>query len=239
MSHIQAAGNNSDHFLPVRVIRTLLDIGVGTTVVRRVRLGVPTRVSGDRYGQKRCGRVEAGGVIRASISSVPDQHIGDGQLSVRTTFELVEQEPRNPASDLARYGFGRFADLEFLAGLPDRLSHDFVADDRRRIVGLGTTNRRASLEGYGLLRDLGGPVKVEVQEILGTRGKRLVALRVRHTFTDRGAEMESIWVIQYDRPVWLTERMVQFDSEDVGPALAELDRLHNEIEANDTPPAST
>ena len=95
------------------------------------------------------------------------------------------------------------------------------------------------MNSYGLLRVLGGPVEIDVEQVLAVRGKRLAALKIRHTFTDRDVYLEDIWVIQYDRPVWLTERMVQFDVDDIDAALAELDRLHAQIQVADQPPSST
>lgn len=143
----------------------------------------------------------------------------------------VDGEPRNAASDLARYGFSQMHEPDFVAGLADRLADGFVFDDRRKMLGLGESNKGALSESYSLLHDLGGPAEVNVQEVIAVRGRRLVALRVRHTFTDQDIYLESIYVIQYDRPVFLTERTVLFDIEDKEAAIIELDRLHAGIPA--------
>lgn len=160
----------------------------------------------------------------------PRQHLRSDSRS-RTTLDIVGGKPRNAASDFARYGFSQMHEPDFIAGLADRLSDEFVFEDRRKMLGLGESDRSELSEGYLLLHDLGGPARVEVQEVLAVRGRRLVALRVRHTFTDQDIYLESIFVIQYDRPVFLTERTVLLDSENVEEAIAELDRMDDALQA--------
>lgn len=151
----------------------------------------------------------------------------------------VDGEPRNAASDLTRLLMPRLSDSEFLDAWPDRSTDGFAMQDRRRLVGLPT------VDVYGFmdrLRDLysldAGAPEFSVEEVIAVRGKRSAVFRSRTAFPLREIYTDSIMLIRYDRPVWRTELLVQFDDDDVDSAIVELDRLYTEVESGDAPPPS-
>lgn len=70
-------------------------------------------------------------------------------------------------------------------------------------------------------------MRASVSEVLAVRGERLYACRVRIEGGDN--EIEQIVVEQMDEAVQKTELRALFDADDVDAAIAELDRLHQQL----------
>lgn len=109
-----------------------------------------------------------------------------------------------------------------------KLAPGFVRIDRRPMVAQPVSDADAFIDSVLDFRRLtGGPPRFAMHEVLGVRGKRLVAYRlIAHLGLD---ELRLIMVGQYDAPLERIELLIQFDWEHSNDALAELDRLHAEL----------
>jgi hypothetical protein len=73
-----------------------------------------------------------------------------------------------------------------------------------------------------------GAPTFEVPRIIAVRGERLALITSNTSFTD-GTEIETLAVALFDTEMRLL-RFVEFDNDDEESALAELDRLHAELD---------
>ena len=113
-------------------------------------------------------------------------------------------------------------------------TEDFSFDDRRHVVSFGTTNAAGLLDAVSTYWEFGRPT-FEVLKILGIRGERVAAGLVRVQLPSDIVN-EWIHVLELDRTLQRVRRMVQFDPDDRHAAIAELDRIHAEIDdETDTP----
>lgn len=112
------------------------------------------------------------------------------------------------------------------------MADDFVRVDRRRVVAVPNSDRDDWFESLQAYWNLGkGAPSFRVAEVLAVRGERLVLFRGRIEYIDGTAtEMLIVNALAVEmRPL----RSVMFDVDDLESALAELDRLHAEFEAED------
>lgn len=126
-------------------------------------------------------------------------------------------------------------DRDFM--LRDGLSlctHDFVRYDRRRMTAQPPADRQGWLEAMITFEELAGGhwPTFDLTETLAVRGHRLAANRWTMGLGESG-EVEFIVVTRANEPVDRMEVVYFFDPEDVDAALAELDRLHSEVEGGE------
>jgi hypothetical protein len=145
----------------------------------------------------------------------------------------VSEEPSNAASERVRSVYASFAE----AGCPPEeltragLTDDFVYEDRRS----GPSFPHADAESFPKLVSTmwqtgAGQPRFEV-ETLAVRGERFAALAVQLDY-GTGMLSESIFVIGLDATLSLAHRAFDFDRDNVDGAIAELDRLHRQADAN-------
>ena len=120
---------------------------------------------------------------------------------------------------------------DFRVTSSDWTADGFVFEDRRAVVSHPDGDAAALAERFRLMSELGmGAPHVEVPEVVAVRGERLAAVRIAVVFEGGVARMDSIGVVRFDPTVTRLERIVQFDEDDVSAAVAELDRLHAEVD---------
>jgi hypothetical protein len=107
---------------------------------------------------------------------------------------------------------------------------DYVREDRRKLVGISSSGAREMLENALLWFDLGDGKPILTVEVVAVRGDRLVLARLHVGYRD-GDATGVLSVTQFDEAVEKTQRAVRFDPDDLDAALAELDKLHTELEA--------
>lgn len=92
-------------------------------------------------------------------------------------------------------------------------------------------DRQGWLDAFFSFEELAGGhwPTLEVTDTLAVRGNRLVANRSTIGLGETG-EVEFVVVTRTDEAVDKIEFIYFFDPEDINEALAELDRLHTEIE---------
>ena len=115
------------------------------------------------------------------------------------------------------------------------LTDDFERQDRRRLVGVpGSVGRAEYLRQQQTFFDLGsGRPKIVPIEFLATRGERLIAGRVSIAYPD-GSETQLASVHRLNVACDKCELLIIFDPEGIDEVMAELERLHAEIEADET-----
>ncbi len=141
-------------------------------------------------------------------------------------------EPSNAASE-ALLASGVFLSEGRLSAEVVRafLTDDYTYEDRCR----GVSFPNADAESYPALVvstwDLGaGRPTFIVLNVLAVRGERFAAALVCIDYGN-GMLRESIQVLALDASLSLLQRQVDFDTEDIDAAIAELDRLHAEANA--------
>lgn len=151
---------------------------------------------------------------------------------------VVGGEPRNAASDINRRWAELLNDRDFVVreGL-SLATPGYVREDRRRVTAQpAVTGAQAWLDGLFELERLAGEwPRYECRKILAVRGDRLC---VAHWVLGFGefAEMEFVLVGRLDAACERPEYGCFFDPEDVDAAMAELERLHAELDAEDAQP---
>jgi hypothetical protein len=145
----------------------------------------------------------------------------------------VTGEPRNAASDWLRDEAPRWADPDYFGQeFPRLLSDDFIAVDRHHLTGAASADAGEYFERQKIWHDLGyGRVTVEVTEVVAVRGDRAMLVLMRVAF-ENGFVLEALNVFRSDASVTRLERAVAFDPEDLDVALAELDAMHDSLEAH-------
>ena len=144
---------------------------------------------------------------------------------------MIDQEPRNAASELIRLTFERFQDRDFWEHeIRNILAPNFVRRDRRKLIGMPDANAdewiAAQFEYERVAGRFGSWHDIE---IVAVRGDRYVAARVLNRLGDLG-ENELVFVEQLDADLERVELISLFDPDDIDEAIAELDRLHTEID---------
>lgn len=111
---------------------------------------------------------------------------------------------------------------EMGAALPE----NFRREDRRRLIGLHTTDAQGFVDGMRAYFELGhGTPTFSVPRVVAERGERLCAVVTRAEYPT-GAVNEILSVIQLTRDGRRVEINIDFDLDDEAEAVAEVDRLH-------------
>jgi hypothetical protein len=113
------------------------------------------------------------------------------------------------------------------------VTDDFVFDDRRSGFNYGLIDASSYTEMIQSAWEVGsGRPTFSMLEVIAVRGQRIAAV----TFTvDYGNDMHTdmISCIRFDSQLQLQQRRVVFDIDARDAAIAEVDRMHAEIEAGD------
>jgi hypothetical protein len=106
------------------------------------------------------------------------------------------------------------------------LTDDFLYHDRRSLPILPVADAELFLEVVGSIWETGvGRPRLAVPEIVAVRGEDLVAGRIELDYGN-GMITESVEVMLLDGSLKLLRRAADFDVDDIGAAVDELDRLH-------------
>lgn len=143
----------------------------------------------------------------------------------------VDDEPRNAAGDAARAFVNLLPNPDGMEELGRMIADDFVLEDRRRIIGLPSSDKTTFIDGWLAFAHEAGFVANEF-EMSAVRGERLALARYASKF-DSAAVTEMLIVGLWDVEGPRSQRMLLFDVDALDAAMAELDRLHAEIEADD------
>jgi len=112
---------------------------------------------------------------------------------------------------------------EMGAALPE----NFRLEDRRRLIGLHTTDAQGFVDGMRANSELGhGTPTFSVQRVIAERGERQCTVVTRAEYPT-GAVNEILSVIQVTREGRRLEINIDFDLDDEAEAVAEMDRLHS------------
>jgi hypothetical protein len=142
----------------------------------------------------------------------------------------VDGAPRNRASDRLRAIHPNWGNKDHVATRGrGELADNFVHEDRRSLVAVPATGADDYVEQILALHDI-RTFRVWIDDVVAVRGQRL-ALCVRGQTQADTWTTQRLAVVQFDEGVERVERLVNFDLEQRDLALAELDRLHAEIEA--------
>ena len=139
-------------------------------------------------------------------------------------------EPQNLASESIRAGLATLnEDFGHISAL---LSEDFVREDRRSLVSTPVANAAQFVETVRSWFTIGAGVPTfSYLEVLAVRGDRCFVVNLRVSFDDNEFTSDMLHVMRCTATIDKLEKMVSFDVDDTSAALAELDRLHSEIEA--------
>jgi hypothetical protein len=145
----------------------------------------------------------------------------------------VDVEPRNLATEVTRRSVGWLNDRDFVAREGETMvSPDFVRYDHRRVVAQPAVGPKEWVAGLFAWEEITGEWPTyELSEILAVRGDRTCACRWVMHFGDFEAEYVVVNASDGTGERFATIRF--YDPEDIDEAMAELDRLHAEIEADD------
>ncbi|MFW2336057.1 hypothetical protein [Ilumatobacter sp.] len=145
----------------------------------------------------------------------------------------MDVEPRNLATEVTRRSVGWLNDRDFVAREGETMvSPDFVRYDHRRVVAQPPAGPKDWVAGLFAWEEITGEWPTyELSEILAVRGDRTCACRWVMHFGD--FEAEYVVVNASDRAGERFATIRFYDPEDIDEAMAELDRLHAEIEADD------
>ena len=139
-----------------------------------------------------------------------------------TVFD-VEYEPHRAAQEVS----GIIQNPERLDELNGYFTDDFIGVDRRSLVAFPDLDAPEMIEMLRLGHEAG--LEQFDNEYLAARGERLILNRVMTRFAD-GSVKDYLTVVQWNPALTKCERQVRFDVDDLDAALAELDRLHTEID---------
>ena len=142
-------------------------------------------------------------------------------------------EPSNEASEYAYRCAELLNDREFMVrnGL-SLCTEDFIRYDHRRMTAQPPADRQGWLDAMLTFEELSGGQwpTFELTATVAVRGRRLAANRWTMGLGE-AAEVEFVIVTRTDEAVDKMDLIYFFDPEDVKDALAELDRLHAELES--------
>jgi hypothetical protein len=178
-----------------------------------------------------------------TTTGVIDEHWPDGVCTHRpqraslwrpvARVASVSDEPTNAASEYVRNAFafvtehGSPTEELLRAGLTD----DFTFEDRRSGLSFPDADADSWPKMIETLWRTGadGQPRFEA-ETLAVRGERFAAVAAQ---TDYGNGMltESIHVVALDATLSVLQRQIYFDRGDIDGAMAELDRLHSQVDA--------
>ena len=150
------------------------------------------------------------------VASVSDEPSNAASKFIRSAGASVSERGSPPAEEWVR------------AGLTDH----FAYEDRRSGPSFPDADAQSFPKIIESTWQTGAAGRPRIDsEMLAVRGERFAAVAVQ---TDYGNGMRSdyIQVIGLDATLTMLQRMVDFDSDDVDRAIAELDRLQSQAEAD-------
>lgn len=143
----------------------------------------------------------------------------------------MEDGPSNASVAAARRQVPLLNDRDFMVrqGL-SLCTEDFVRYDRRRLTAQPPGDRQAWLDAMFAFEELAGGSwpSFEMTEVIAVRGDRLILARWTMGLGTAG-EIQFAIVTQLDESIDKIQIICFFDPEDVDVAIAELDRLHDEL----------
>ena len=144
----------------------------------------------------------------------------------------MSDERSNAASELARLAFAFLND-----GAPPEdvvrawLTDDFTYEDRRSGPSFPAADAESVPKYVLSMWQTGAGQPRWETETLAVRGERFAAMAI-HTDYGNGMLLDSIDVFGLGAALSLLQRQVSFDRDDVDGAIAELDRMQSEDDAN-------
>jgi hypothetical protein len=142
----------------------------------------------------------------------------------------MPHRPTNRAVERVRECVMLLNDREYVATRGRELfAPDFVRLDRRRLVTQPPLDRDGFIASWFELETLSGTFpRLQITDVIAVRGDRLAAYRLTLHLTD-AARYDLVDVIRFDRAVDRSEVLVRFDAMDAGAAIAEVDRMDEEL----------
>jgi hypothetical protein len=128
----------------------------------------------------------------------------------------------------------RLASLGDPADLELSLPPGFVYEDRRSGMNFGALTADEFRDLIASTWEVGSDQRRwSIGGVIATRGERLALVEFQIDYGD-GSVFESIQLLQIDQTLSSWLRIVDFDVHDLEAAIAELERLHVEIETDDS-----
>jgi hypothetical protein len=113
----------------------------------------------------------------------------------------------------------------------DIFADGYVFDDRRTGgVNYGQLDATAQFRGLEQFWLLGSQPHFSIVEVIAVRGERCAAYVEKVAYVEADMFMETIMVMKLDPALERSQRWVVFDPDDRDAAIAELDRMHAEID---------
>lgn len=146
----------------------------------------------------------------------------------------MSDEPlTNAAVEYYRTGFRFMNAMERDQYTGEDVTDDFAFEDRRSGFNYGLLDASAFPEMIRTTWDVGsGRPTWSIQEVIAVRGQRIAAIAV---IVDYGNDMQNnvILSVRLDPKLQLLQRLVEFDIEARDAAIAEVDQMHAEIDADE------
>ena len=114
--------------------------------------------------------------------------------------------------------------------LADSFTDDFVFLDRRTGVNFGEGNASYYARVSEQYWEVGGQPHWSIPEVIAVRGEWSAAVQQRILSADNDMFVEFINVVDRDPVGDRWRRLVLFDADDRDTAIAELDRMHADID---------
>ena len=149
----------------------------------------------------------------------------------------MSDEPlTNAAVERMRQSFDRMNELAEPPVLADSFTDDFVFLDRRTGVNFGEGNASYYARVSEQYWEVGGQPHWSIPEVIAVRGEWSAAYRVRVVYGVSDMFIDDINVVRFEPVGGRFRRTVLFDPDDRDAAIAELDRMHADIDDEpDTP----
>jgi hypothetical protein len=144
----------------------------------------------------------------------------------------MSDEPlTNAAVEIVRRNVDAMNLLEDSSGFAPAFADGFVYDDRRRVVSFGVLDADGYTRALRLNWDVDSErPQIQLRDVIATRGSRLALLQMCIARSGGFYTTDFIMVFLVDATLSLPQRVVDFDIEERDAAMAELDRLHAEID---------
>jgi hypothetical protein len=146
---------------------------------------------------------------------------------------MSDESLTNPAVEWVRAAFLFMNVMERDVLTDEFLTDDFVVDDRRSGINYGIIDAATYVEVMRMYWELGsGRPTWTMPEVIAVRGQRIAAFT---SVNDFGNDMHlaNINCVCLDPQLRLQQRLVFFDVDARDAAIAEVDRMHAEVEAGD------
>jgi hypothetical protein len=174
------------------------------------------------------GDVKPPAATRLDLSHQASGRPSGHMKSSQATVDGVSDEPRNSATQASSRYMELFDDPQRLDEFRSMFADEFVRVDRRRLIALPAIDKATYFETQLSFAHELGDVTSDY-EVLAVRGERLLLARIERRV---GGDFttEYLVVAQWDVTIPQIQRVVLFEPDDLNLAIAELDRLHSELE---------